>query len=89
MTIDYDDKGKFYTSIISKDTVKTRIQTTAQIIEGDVHVRRQCRLKDELVNGEPFLAVTDAYVFDNSGEALFHTGFICRQTRSNHLGHHA
>lgn len=76
MTIDYDDKGKFFTSIIAKDTVKARIQTTAQIIEGNVHVRRECRLKDELDNGEPFLAVTDAHVFDTSGAEIFHTGFI-------------
>lgn len=76
MTIDYDDKGKFYTSIISKDTVKARIQTTAQIIEGDVHVRRECRLKDELDKEEPFLAVTNAHVFNTSGEKSFHTEFI-------------
>ncbi len=76
MTINYDEKGKFFTSVISKDTVKARIQTTAQIIEGDVHVRRDCRLKDELDNGEPFLAVTDAHVFNSNGEELFCTRFI-------------
>jgi len=76
MTFDYDDKGKFYTSIISKETTKARIQTTAQIIEGDVHVRRECRLKDELDNGELFLAVTDAHVFNTNGDELFHTAFI-------------
>ncbi len=76
MTINYDEKGKFFTSVISKDTVKARIQTTAQIIEGDVHVRRDCRLKDELDNGEPFLAVTDAQIFNANGEELFRTRFI-------------
>jgi hypothetical protein len=47
-----------------------------QIIEGDIHIRLEARLKDELEAEEPFLAVTDAEIFDNSHKRLFQTGFI-------------
>ena len=70
MTTHYDDKGKFYTDIISKKDINVTIQTTTHRIEGIVHARRGERLKDELNTEEKFLAVTDAIIFgsDNSKE---------------------
>lgn len=76
MTIKYDTKGKFFTDIISKEAVRSRIQTTNQVIEGEIHIRLEARLKDELDDPEPFLAVTDASVYDQAHNLLFQTGFI-------------
>ncbi len=76
MTIKFDDKGKFFTDIISKEPVKARIQTVMQLIEGELHVRHNIRVKDELDLDEPFLAVTNAKVFNSSMEESFHTKFI-------------
>lgn len=79
MTINYDEKGKIFTEIISKEAVKARIQTTKHEITGNVHVRRDARFKDELDVKESFLAVTDACVLDSEKEELFHTRFIAVQ----------
>jgi len=45
MTIEYDEKGKFYTDIISKVAVPVTMQTTDQLIRGFVHVRHGERIK--------------------------------------------
>jgi Family of unknown function (DUF6812) len=76
MGIEFDDKGKFYTDIISKVTIPAMIQTTQHRIQGLVHIRPNGRFKDELDNDEPFLAVTAAKVFNEIGEVLFEADFI-------------
>jgi hypothetical protein len=48
MSTHYDEKGKFFTDIISKKDVPVTIQTLHNSIEGIVHIRRGERLKDEL-----------------------------------------
>jgi len=76
MTTNYDEKGKVFTDVVAKEVMPARIQTSSNLIEGEVHVRSDCRLKDELNCDEPFLAVTNASVFDAHQEMLFHTRFI-------------
>ena len=76
MGIEFDDKGKFYTEIISKVTVPAMIQTTLHRIQGLVHIRPNERFKDELDNDEPFLPVTAAQIFNEAGEVLFEADFI-------------
>jgi hypothetical protein len=76
MGIEFDDKGKFYTEIISKVTVPAMIQTTRHRIQGLVHIRPNSRFKDELDNDEPFLAVTGAKILNEAAEVLFEADFI-------------
>jgi hypothetical protein len=76
MTIEFDDKGKFFTDIVSKTPVSVLIQTVTHRIHGNVHVAREQRLKDELDLDEPFLAITDATVFTPAGESLFRCKFL-------------
>jgi hypothetical protein len=76
MGIEFDDKGKFYTEIISKVTVPAMIQTTQHRVQGLVHIRPNGRFKDELDMDEPFLPVTAAKVFNEAGEVLFEADFI-------------
>ena len=79
MTIEYDEKGKFFTNVVAKIPVRSTIQTTMQLIQGNVHVRRGERLKDELDRDETFLAVTDASVLDVNGKTLFEASFLAVQ----------
>jgi len=76
MTFEYDDKGKFFTDVISKIPVAAIVQTTTHLIEGMIHVRRDERVKDELGRTEKFLALTEAKVLDKDGKVLFENNFI-------------
>jgi hypothetical protein len=76
MTIEFDDKGKFFTNIVSKTCVSVLIQTMIHRIHGNVYIVRDQRLKDELNLDEQFLAVTDATVFTSAGETLFRCKFM-------------
>jgi hypothetical protein len=79
MTIEFDDKGKFFTDIITKVTVPAIIQTATQRIHGNIHVRGDQRLKDELDANEKFLAVTDATVYSFDGQVLYQCKFVSIQ----------
>jgi uncharacterized protein DUF6812 len=76
MSIQYDEKGKFFTDIVPKIPVHAVVQTTGQLVRGMVHVREGERLKDELDRDELFLAVTDASVTGPEGQTLFQAPFI-------------
>ena len=79
MTIEYDEKGKFYTNVVQKIAVPTIIQTTTHLIRGLVHVRQGERLKDELENGEDYTAVTNASVYDAGGSVIYSSSFLAVQ----------
>lgn len=73
----FDDKGKIYTQVISKSPIKVILLTAFHRIHGIIHVRIDGRLKDELDAAVNFLAVTDAVVFDSTGNTqLFKTDFM-------------
>jgi hypothetical protein len=76
MSIDFNDKGKYFTDIISKSPVPAVIQTSTHRIEGTVHVRVSERIKAELDRDEAFLAVTSAKVFAADGSVLFQAPFM-------------
>lgn len=76
MTIEYDEKGKYFTNVIQKVPVPSVIQTVSNLVRGFVHVRQNERLKDELENEENFLAVTDATVTDPAGETVYSGPFL-------------
>jgi hypothetical protein len=79
MTIEFDEKGKFFTDIVSKVAVRTTIQTTSQLVNGNIHVRQGERLKNELDRDELFLAVTDASILGPDGQVIFSTPFLAVQ----------
>jgi hypothetical protein len=76
VTTHYDEKGKFFTDIISKRSVPVIMQTTQHRIEGNVHIRRGERLKDELDREESFLAVTEAKIFDADNQPIYSASFL-------------
>ena len=79
MTIEYDEKGKFYTNVIPKVPVPAVMQTTTHLVRGFVHVRQGERLKSELDRDEAFLAITDAIVYGPENAILFNAPFMAIQ----------
>jgi hypothetical protein len=76
MTLHIDDKGKYFTDVISKEEMAVIIQTMTHRVEGQVHVRPGVRLKDEMNLPEKFLAVTEASVFSPGGDLLYRSHFM-------------
>jgi uncharacterized protein DUF6812 len=79
MTFEYDEKGKIFTDIVTKVAIQARIQTTTHMIQGQIHVRRDQRIKDELDASENFLALTDVSVLGPEGQVLFQVPFLAVQ----------
>lgn len=76
MTIEYDEKGKIFTDIVTKVAIQATVQTTTHLMRGLIHVRRDQRIKDELDVNESFLALTDVTVLTPDGQALFQAPFL-------------
>jgi hypothetical protein len=76
MSIEYDEKGKFYTDVVTKIAIPCMVQTTTHLIRGNVHVRQGERLKDELENNEHFTAITDVSMSDLNGTVVFSGPFL-------------
>ncbi len=72
----FDEKGKIFTDVISKRPVKVTIQTTIHRIQGEVYVRHGDRLKDELNKSESLIAVTNAQVFNQLDQEVYHSSFL-------------
>ena len=83
MTFEFDEKGKIFTDVVSKVTIPATVQTTTHLIHGQVHVRRDQRIKDELDLNENFLALTDVSVMGPDGQALFQAPFLA--VRRSHI----
>ena len=79
MTIEYDEKGKIFTDIVSKIAIFATIQTTTHLLRGRIHVRRDQRVIDELDLNENFLPITDVSVMGPNGETLFEAPFLALQ----------
>jgi len=58
-----DPKGKVFTTHVTKRTLAVVIGLSDSVIRGTVYLMADNRLKDELNSSEPFIAVTDAQVY--------------------------
>jgi hypothetical protein len=76
MTIEYDEKGKFYTDVVAKLPISCLIQTTTHLMRGFVHVRQGERFKNELEREEIFLAVTNVSILGANDEVLYTAPFM-------------
>jgi hypothetical protein len=83
MSIQYDEKGKIFTDVITKIAVYATIQTTTHMLRGHLHIRRDQRVKDELNHEESFLALTDVSVLGSDGSVLFDAPFLA--VRRSHI----
>ena len=71
-----DNKGKFFTDVISKELVRVEIQTLTQFITGDLHVKRNVRVVDMLNSAEQYLALTGVKVYDLRGDEIQNCPFL-------------
>ena len=76
MTVEFDEKGKIFTEVVSKVAIPAMVQTTQHLIRGNIHVRRDERLKDELDRNEIFLAVTEASIIGADGQTFHQSRFL-------------
>ena len=76
MTMPFNDRSKFFNTVISKETVPVMIQTVTHRIQGHIHVQPGDRLKDGINQNEPFLAVTDAVIYDLAGKEVYRSEFM-------------
>ena len=83
MSIEYDEKGKIFTDVVSKVAVYATVQTTTHMLRGRLHIRRDQRVKDELDREESFLALTEVSVLGADGNALFDAPFLA--VRRSHI----
>lgn len=83
MDVRTDDRGKFFTPRVTKESVAAAIRTADHMIVGQVHVRPDQRLKDELNSAhDRFIAVTDARVHNALGsDLLFESSFLLVDAR--------
>ena len=80
MYANFEDKGKIFTPVVSKEPVDVILQTTVHRIIGKFHVRPDERLIDQLNHADAFLALTDATVMDlTGGETLYTLNFMVVQ----------
>jgi hypothetical protein len=56
--------------------VYATVQTTKQLLRGNIHVRRDQRIKDELDLDDKFIAVTDVSILGADGQVLFQAPFL-------------
>lgn len=77
MNVRVDSKGKIFTDIVHKERVPVLIQTLSNLIHGDIFLRPDQRIKDELNNNqEKFIAVTEAEILGPAGEVLYRSPFL-------------
>jgi hypothetical protein len=71
-----DEKGKIFTEVVTKIPIPVIMQTTTHRLSGNIHIRPDQRLKDELDCAEPFLAVTDVNILDADGKTVRRSDFV-------------
>lgn len=76
MQTTFDEKGKIFTEVVKKRPVDVHIQTANNLIRGKFHVRLHERIKDELDKSSPFVALTDARIYDLKGGLLYDCSFL-------------
>ena len=76
MVIEFDEKGKYFTEVISKNVILSHIQTQTYHIRGYVHVHKDERLSDEVNSTNIFLAVTNAEIYNSEGVILYTSDFL-------------
>ena len=80
MITQFEEKGKIFTSKISKDQREVIIQTITHKVVGTIHVQTDIRLIDELNESNHFIAVTNARILSADEAVLNATDFLAINT---------
>ena len=70
MVTQFDERGKIFTDVVSKKTIRVKIQTASNHIIGDIYVRQDGRFSDELNRSGPFLPATNVEIRDVNGKNI-------------------
>ena len=76
MTAPLSDRGNYFKAVISKESIPVMIQTLTHRIQGRIHIQPGERLKDGINQNEPFIAVTDAVIYELTGKEIYRSEFI-------------
>lgn len=76
MITDFGEKGKIFTNVVQKTPVSATIQTITHQLRGEVYMKPDERLKDELNRSDQFLAVTNASILNDQGEEIVSCKFL-------------
>ncbi|MBI5651915.1 MAG: hypothetical protein HZC40_15985 [Chloroflexi bacterium] len=77
MKIQVDDKGKYFTDRVEKASLPVIANIGGARVRGVVHLALDNRLKDEMNNGERFIAITAAQVWnENQDRLLFESDLL-------------
>lgn len=74
--MDFDEKGKIFTNLVQKKPVAATIQTRTHRIRGEVYIKPDERVKDELNRSDQFVAVTNATIYSDAGEEISTCKFL-------------
>lgn len=80
MITQFEEKGKIFTSKISKDQREVIIQTITHKVVGTIHIQTDIRLIDELNESNHFIAVTNARILSADESVLNATDFLAINT---------
>ncbi len=80
MITQFEEKGKIFTSKITKDQREVIVQTNTHKIKGVLHIQTDLRMIDELNESNHFLALTRVSILDNNDVALYETNFLAINT---------
>lgn len=76
MTMRVNEKGKYFTQRVAKDSLLAVIRTDQEIIVGSIYVRPEKRLKDEINDDiSRFLPITDARVYTTNNIYMYAVSF--------------
>jgi hypothetical protein len=77
-----DDKGKYFTNRVTTRGMPVILSLNGTQIRGELHLKLENRLKDELNGEEQFIAITHAQVMTN-GNQQYETNLIV--VNKNHI----
>ncbi len=80
MLSQYEEKGKIFTTKITKDQREVLIQTATQKIKGVFHVQMDLRFLDELNQSNHFLAITNVEILDVNEKIIYKSNFLAINT---------
>jgi hypothetical protein len=80
MITQYEEKGKIFTTKVTKNQREVLIQTTTNKIRGFIHVQIDLRLLDELNESNHFFALTDVEILDVNEKVIYKSNFLAINT---------
>jgi len=65
MSTKYDQSGKIFSHVVSKEPVRIILQTRTSRIEGEIYRKHDERILDAINEGFQFIAVTNAVIYES------------------------